>query len=55
MPKKEDRPTKQILKTLLTQNRQRSNKQTSHQPKARQINLEKFEDSHFSYNLLMLT
>jgi hypothetical protein len=31
MPKKEDRPTECILKTLLTLNTQRNNKQTSHQ------------------------
>ena len=33
---KENRPTKRILKTLLTLNTQRSNKQTSHHPNGRQ-------------------
>jgi hypothetical protein len=51
----ENRPTKCILKTLLTHSTQRSNKQTSHQAIARQISLKKFEDSHPSYNYLMLT
>ena len=49
-PEKEDRPTKHILKSLLTRNTQINNKQTSHQATSCQINLEKFEDSHFFYN-----
>ena len=55
MLEKEDRPTKHILKILHTLNTQRNNKQTSHQAISGQINSEKFEDSYFSYNYLMLT
>ena len=43
----ENRPTKRILKTLLTLNTQRSNKQTSHQAIPSPISLEKYEDSYF--------
>ena len=49
-PKKGKRLTKLVLKNLLIHNTKWSNKQTLHQAKASQINLEKFENSYFSYN-----
>ena len=45
---KDKRLTKRFGKTLHTCNTKSSNKQSSHQAKAHQIYLEKFENSYFS-------